>query len=223
MMPRRQVESVGRRKSTTSPPLRESVVSAIDSFDRSIADARDGSYSALGQLLDHYRGYLMRVASEELPAELAGKVAASDVVQDAFLGAARSFPRFQGKTELELRAWLRSMLLNHMQDARRRYSTLGRLPSREVKLDDVDDSRCPGLGLPCSDPAPSSVAVVGETKALIQRALLRLPVDYRRVIQLRSLQELDFEEVGKQLGRSPDAARHLWSRAIQRLAVELHP
>lgn len=52
-------------------------------------------------------------------------------------------------------------------------------------------------------------------------ALGRLPDDYRRVIAWRQQEQLSFEEIGQRMQRSPDAARKLWARAIERLKREL--
>ena len=56
----------------------------------------------------------------------------------------------------------------------------------------------------------------------LQAAIGRLPDDYRQVIALRYQEGLAFEEVGRRLGRSTDAARMLWARAVDRLKQELH-
>jgi RNA polymerase sigma-70 factor (ECF subfamily) len=48
-----------------------------------------------------------------------------------------------------------------------------------------------------------------------------LPDDYRRVIELRYLEEQSFEEIGARMQRSADAARKLWARAVERLQQEL--
>jgi RNA polymerase sigma factor (sigma-70 family) len=54
----------------------------------------------------------------------------------------------------------------------------------------------------------------------LQQALARLPADYRKVIELRFLEERSFEEIGRLTNRSPDAARKLWARAIERLGED---
>jgi RNA polymerase sigma-70 factor, ECF subfamily len=46
---------------------------------------------------------------------------------------------------------------------------------------------------------------------------LRLPPDDQAVVLLRHFDCLSFEEIGRRLDRSPDAARKLWGRAIVRL------
>jgi RNA polymerase sigma-70 factor (ECF subfamily) len=78
----------------------------------SIRAARDGSESAVGQLLHHYRGYMLSLANDEISVDLVIKVAPSDLVQETCLQAARDFPCFEGATEAELRAWLRQILSN---------------------------------------------------------------------------------------------------------------
>jgi DNA-directed RNA polymerase specialized sigma24 family protein len=49
----------------------------------------------------------------------------------------------------------------------------------------------------------------------------RLPADHQRIITLVSRQHRSFAEAGSEMGRSADAARRLWGRAIEKLAAEL--
>ncbi len=55
----------------------------------------------------------------------------------------------------------------------------------------------------------------------VDAALARLPEDHRRVIELRNREGRPFGEIGDILGRSADAARMLWFRAVERLQREL--
>jgi RNA polymerase sigma-70 factor (ECF subfamily) len=63
--------------------------------------------------------------------------------------------------------------------------------------------------------------IAEEEAALLQRALQRLPEDYQQVIRLRNWQLLPFDVIGQQLGRSAEAARKLWARAIEHLQREM--
>jgi RNA polymerase sigma factor (sigma-70 family) len=63
--------------------------------------------------------------------------------------------------------------------------------------------------------------VAREQAETVDAALGRLPEDYRRVIELRNREDRPFAEVGAILGRSADAARMLWFRAVERLQREL--
>ena len=56
---------------------------------------------------------------------------------------------------------------------------------------------------------------------IVRRAIHRLPAASRKVVTLRYRDRLKFSEIAVKLGRSPDAVRMLWYRAIDRLASEL--
>jgi RNA polymerase sigma-70 factor (ECF subfamily) len=189
--------------------------------DRLLADARAGSPEALGHALDACRRYLLLVAEKELGGDLRAKAGASDLVQDTFVEAQRDFGRFQGKSRGELRLWLRRILLNNVGNFARQYRAAAkRAVTREVGL--------AGIGAPgdaAGDPAgstasPSRRLVAHEDAEALRAAVERLPDDYRRVIELRYYRLLAFDQIGQEMGRSPEAARKLWVRAMDCLREE---
>jgi RNA polymerase sigma-70 factor (ECF subfamily) len=184
--------------------------------------ARAGSREALGQVLEACRAYLLRIANEGVPADVQAKGGASDLVQETFLEAHRDFARFQGNTEAELLAWLRCLLLNNVSNFARGYRATGkRQVGREVPLAGGDSSTAGGAGFVANTSSPSMEAMAREKAEAVARALERLPEDYRRVITLRNQERREFDEIGRLMERSADAARRLWSRAIERLQHEL--
>jgi RNA polymerase sigma-70 factor, ECF subfamily len=186
-----------------------------------LAAARAGSREALGQALETCRNYLLLVAGQQLDPDLHAKGGASDLVQETFLEAQRDFARFQGTSEQELLAWLRQILVNNVANFTRRYRGTGkRAVGREVGLRAGDSAGAPGLALPDPLLTPSSQAVEREQAQALQNALQRLRDEYRQAIVLRYLEGRSFEEIGRLLNRSPDAARKLWSRAMERLRQE---
>jgi RNA polymerase sigma-70 factor, ECF subfamily len=186
--------------------------------------ARAGSREALGKVLEAARQYLLSIARQELDADLRAKNSPSDVVQETFVEVQRAFQQFQGDTESELLAWMRQLLLNRVGKLRRRYrDTQKRRLAREVTLHGSDSSEGPAGGLAANGLSPSGQAMEHEQDEALQAALGRLPEDYRRVITLRYEEQLPFEEIGRLLERSPDAARKLWARAVERLHEELDP
>src|SRR5262245_66165505 len=94
--------------------------------------ARRGDGEALGQLLEAYRPYLTLLARVQIGRRLRGKADASDVVQDACLGAHRDFGQFRGRTEGEFLAWLRQVLASVLANFVRHYQETKR---RDVRLD----------------------------------------------------------------------------------------
>jgi RNA polymerase sigma-70 factor (ECF subfamily) len=63
---------------------------------------------------------------------------------------------------------------------------------------------------------------VGHEQAeALRRAMGRLPEEYREILRLRYEEGRSFEEVAQSLGRTPNAVRKLWARAVGRLRQEL--
>ncbi|MEX2286558.1 MAG: sigma-70 family RNA polymerase sigma factor [Planctomycetaceae bacterium] len=187
-----------------------------------VEEARVGSGAAIGQVLEFCRHYLLGVANSELGQDLQAKGGASDLVQETFLEAQRDFAQFRGTTHVEVLAWLRRILLNNLNNFHRRYAeSEKRRLSRELSIDEEGPHAAAGRSLAADISSPSSFAVANERSAALDRALDRLPADYREVIVLRHEQALSFAEVGMQMNRTAEAARKLWTRAILCLRQEL--
>jgi len=182
-----------------------------------LSGARDGSSEALGKILDFYRNYLLLVANRELDPELRAKGGASDLVQSVFLKAHRDFTSFRGSSEGEILAWLRTILVNHLTNFRRDQHALKRSVRREVPLGSLGLHNEP----PGDRPSPSTIGIAREEVALLQVALDRLPDQYRMAIELRNQKRKTFPEMGDALDCSPEAARKLWARAVERLRQEM--
>jgi RNA polymerase sigma-70 factor (ECF subfamily) len=157
------------------------------------------------------------VANKELDPDLRAKIGPSDVVQESILEAQRDFRRFHGTTEADIVAWLRRILLNNIGSVRQRYrATKKRELSREVSLDGV----LAGSGaerLLAGEPTPSKQAAAHERNEELERALAQLPEHYRVALHLRHQENCSFEEIGQRTGRSEEAARKVWARAVEKL------
>lgn len=194
-----------------------------DFLPRWLRLARSGSVDALGKLLDMCRQYLLSVANQELRVKVRGKLAPSDLVQDTFLEAQRDFPGFRGESEADLMAWLRSILLHNVANAHRSFcQTDKRQVAREVALPTIVD-RNPQVEPAAPDATPSAVVAAREQIGALRLALEQLPEHYRQVVIWRNFDLLEFEVIGQRLGRSPEAARKLWGRAIEQLQQLLDP
>jgi len=190
-----------------------------DPVEICLAAARGGSREAQGRLLELCRQYLLHVANAELDSQLQVKAGGSDLVQETFFEALRIFERFQGESPVQFRAWLRAILVNKLDDFARHYqATAKRQIGKEVAL--AAGSQ-PGPEPAACLPSPSSVAVHSEQAVALTAALSRLPEHYRQVIVLRQIEDLSFEEMAARLGRTSEAVRKLWWRAVQQLQQEL--
>jgi RNA polymerase sigma-70 factor (ECF subfamily) len=186
-----------------------------------LREARAGSSEALGRLFDGCRRYLLQVAGDDLDPRLQAKGGASDIVQETFLEAQRDFSAFTGVSEQELLAWLRLHLQYRLAKFGRSFrQTAKRAVGREVPLDGGDSWFAPANPA-ANQPSPSDLVVGDESDRLLERALGRLPEEYRQVIHLRYRENLPFDQIGNALGRTPNSARKLWARAIERLKRDL--
>jgi RNA polymerase sigma-70 factor (ECF subfamily) len=182
-----------------------------------LREARGGSPEALGRALEACRRYLARIARRELAADLRAKGGASDLVQEAFLEAHRGFGQFRGASADEFRGWLRRLLLNRAAKAGRRFrAARKRAVGREVAWRGDRPTEAP------VDPTTPSRVVGGrEEGARVRRAVAELPADHQAVLRLRYEQQLSFDQIGAALGRTGNAARLLWLRAVERLRADL--
>jgi RNA polymerase sigma-70 factor (ECF subfamily) len=190
---------------------------------RCIRLAREGQQEALEELLEVHRNYLRVLAASCLHHEMQGKADPSDIVQETLLKVHQNFGTFRGTTELEWMAWLRKVLVNHMSDFQKGLRRERRNVNREQPLEGLVDrssAMLRNLG-PAPGPSPSQEAQRREAAALVADAIAELGPDDREVVILRNLHELDWNTVGERTGRSPDAARMLWARAMQRVGEML--
>jgi RNA polymerase sigma-70 factor (ECF subfamily) len=188
--------------------------------ERLLVQARQGRRECLGKLLERYRNYLQLLARTQIDLHLQGRVDTSDVVQEAFLDACRDFGQFRGRSEGELRGWLRQIVLcNLARLIRQQMGTQKRDVRREVSLEqqlaalNTSSARFEAA-LAGRASSPSAQAQRQERAARVADRLARLPPDYREVLVLRNLEGLGFTEVAERMGRSTGAVRILWVRAL---------
>lgn len=185
--------------------------------------ARGGDGEALGRLLELYRGYLALLARLQIDHRLQGKMDASDVIQETFLQAHRSFGEFRGYSEGELIEWLRRILGTRLANlVRHFYGTQRRDVRLERQLDQQLDRSSRAAGdLVQSQTSPSQNAARREQAVLLADALKRLAADHREVILLHHLEGLTFAEAAQRMGRSVGSIEKLWVRALAALRRSL--
>jgi RNA polymerase sigma-70 factor (ECF subfamily) len=170
--------------------------------------------------LELYRNYLTLLARLHIGRRLQGKVDAADLVQETFLRAHRDFARFRGTTEAELAGWLRRMLAASLGSLLRRYLGAQRRDvrlERQLAVEMDQSSQVLDQGLMARSTSPSQKATHREQAVILADALGQLPADYREVIILRHMEGLNFPEVARQMGRTVDSVKKLWTRALVQL------
>lgn len=126
---------------------------------------------------------------------------AADALQDAMLSAHRSAPTF--RHDASVSSWLYRIVVNSCLDRLRRNKTHAVLP-----LD--DDAHHVG------DPTPRV-----DTALVVERALLRLPVEQRAVVVAVDMQGYSVAETARLLGVPEGTVKSRCSRARAKLAKTL--
>jgi RNA polymerase sigma-70 factor (ECF subfamily) len=180
-----------------------------------------GDQLALGELFSKYRDRLGRMIQFRLDGRLKGRIATSDVLQEAYIDALKRLPHYQADPEMPFLIWLRWVTMQRLVEVHRQH--LGaqmRDAGREVAL---------GAGGPLAASSamiaefigdltsPSQAAQRSETLAQLGRALDGLDPTDREVLALRHFEELSNQETAAVLGIQPAAASKRYVRALERL------
>jgi RNA polymerase sigma-70 factor, ECF subfamily len=195
---------------------------------RLLSVARRGNRDGIGQLLQHYRNYLMLLATTQVERRLQSRVSPSDIVQETMLRAHRHFAQFRGQTEAELLAWLRQILITNLARFIERYMLAAKRDiRREVSIEQIGIARSESSArfdsfLSARGQTPSAAAQRREEAVLLADRLSRLPQKYRDILVLRHIHGLSFEQAAAMLKRPLGATRMLWLRAIKKLRAAYH-
>jgi RNA polymerase sigma-70 factor, ECF subfamily len=191
------------------------MTSPTESLADKIELARQGDAVVLGELLDEFRPYLRILAERAMDGRLAGRIDASDVVQQTFLSAVRKFPEFEGSTTETLVAWLVQIHERNLIDnARRHIAAERRSVTRE---ESVADERLDPVELT----SPSQRLMRGESAVKLARALSRLPDDQAEAVRLRHLDGWTLNEIAERMAKTDTAVASLLYRGMKNLRALL--
>jgi RNA polymerase sigma-70 factor (ECF subfamily) len=157
-----------------------------------------------------YRKYVAQVYSFALY-ELRDPHAAEDVTAQVFLRALAGLPRFREQTdgpESSFRVWLFQIARNALSNERRR--------ARRHPASPID--------LALEQPASDDVQATAGRRIELEQAwavIEQLPVDRRRALVLRFVNEMSTREIADVLGKSEGATRVLIHRSLQAVARQL--
>src|SRR6516162_4978697 len=143
------------------------------SADDLLQQARRGDLDALGRLLEAQRTALRRLAEGRLGERIEVRVDASDIIQQTFLEAHRSFQQFAGRDVRELAAWLQGILDHKVAGAVRDHTLLlKRDVRREQSMDDSHRGKASlKQQLDAGFSSPSEKAIRGEEEQRLTEAL----------------------------------------------------
>ncbi len=133
---------------------------------------------------------------------------AEDVLQEAYIQAFRALPKF--RAESSFATWLTRIVINEALQYRRQ--------RRELPSDASDVSIESGEVIPfpmqrSQAQDPERAMAQRELCRLVERAIDRLPLDYRTVLMARTIEGLSIEETSDALGLRPETVKTRLHRA----------
>jgi RNA polymerase sigma-70 factor (ECF subfamily) len=180
--------------------------------------AREGDDSAFVALCGRHEAVLRARIRRHVGGALRRKLSVVDLLQETYLAAHQGLPAFEDRGEGAFRAWIaRIAELKALEAVRRFVGTRKRDVGREVTHGQRPDTSM----FEGPSPSPSEMAVVGEETEEVFAAMDELSEDDRRVLQLVQVEQVPFEVAATLMGRSREAVRKLYGRALARLADRL--
>jgi RNA polymerase sigma-70 factor (ECF subfamily) len=169
--------------------------------------------------LSRFRPYLLMLARLQFDEALQAKLDASDIVQQTLLEAHQSLGNFRGTSDPEKKTWLRRILGHNLADELRKFRRSKRNVHLEASLQAALDESSARLErwLAIEDGSPSECAMANEQSVALAAALMKLPEDQRRAVELHHLQGVPSAVVAERLGRTEVAVAGLLRRGLQRL------
>jgi RNA polymerase sigma-70 factor (ECF subfamily) len=182
-----------------------------DEDDRSLVQRlRAGDEAAYEQLVRAHSGRLLSVARRLLGSE----EEARDAVQDAFVSAYRSLGGFEGHARLS--TWLHQIVVNASLMKLRSKRRHPEEPIEDLLPRFLDDGHQAEPADSWGD-GPLARLELEERRGLVRDAIGRLPENYRTVLMLRDIEEVDTATAAAALGVSENVVKTRLHRARQAL------
>ncbi|HCV43246.1 MAG TPA: RNA polymerase subunit sigma-70 [Bacteroidetes bacterium] len=200
-----QYECIQPVKSGTGKKTDEQLIKAIQQGDK----------AAFASLVRRYEDtvykFSYKVCRNEAKAE--------ETLQDTFINVYRKLDSFDRKSKFS--TWLYSIVTNNCLMSRRKRKVDDLLES----LDDppVDSSGRLSEHVARWEETPADVLMQKELQTLLDKAILKLPVDYRVVFVLRDLEGRSTEETAGILKITVEATKSRLRRARAFLRTQLSP
>ena len=179
---------------------------------------RNRDSSAIDDLIVWYQPLLREMADQQLDVGLRRKVGVSDIVQEVSTDVFRGFSSLKAVDRVQFYAYLRSVMHNTLEDARRRFK---RTAKRRIRLEvALSQSRCANLHEHV-DNRPIEKMMNDETYQQLRNAIIKLPSELQRLLRWRFQEQTTYKDIGLKLSRSEDDVRMLIKRCLARIRPEI--
>ena len=167
--------------------------------------AREGDQEAFATLVHLYekRVFALTLRMCKNPED------AAEAAQDAFLSAWQGLKFFRGDSSFS--TWLYRLVSNACVDLLRREGRHRAAAGPSLNDDEI------GLDAPDTAPTPHEAAEQKELQALIEKGLQSLSEDHRKVLILREIQQLSYDEIAETLDLDSGTVKSRINRARKQL------
>lgn len=181
---------------------------------RLFAAARDGSPGAVSAFYERCARKLLPLIRLRMGRALRAEMESRDILQAVLL---KSFQRIdQVQDPAAVMGWLARIAENEIRDRADFRQRQRRDAALRVPIEDAAD-------VPAPVRQALSLAIITDDTERLERGLESLPDAQREVIVLRKLEELTFPELAARLGKSEDACRMAFARAMSALTLKMAP
>lgn len=178
-----------------------------------LALARKGDERAFADLFDRHAGTLAARIRGGLSARITRKVSVSDILQEVRITAFRRIGTLERGDEGAFGAWLLRIADYKVAAVVKRYAQTAK---RAARAEVTRGERPATVDARAGGRSPSEAAMGREDAAFVRDVLALLPEDYRRILSLVFEEQLSLGEAAERMGRSREAAKKLYGRALAR-------
>lgn len=184
---------------------------------RLVERAKAGEQEAIAELFKLYEEKLMAMVRNKLGDKLHGQMESVDLSQSVWKDVLKGFKDFEYRGPESFLGWLATLSTRKVQAKGRYYSASKRDPDK-VNPIRREESTSEGVTLPpAPDPTPSKIAMSREEQENFMRILNDFPEIQRQVLIYRMRDELEYEEIARIVGKSPDATKKIYARSLKKL------
>ena len=170
---------------------------------------QDGDKSAMDTIMRRYQHWVYNIAY----GMLGNPEDASDVAQDVFLWLWENIGQFRFRSAFA--TWLYRIVTNRCLNVKNKKRR------RKTEPMEIDDSQ-PWVLIDTA--SPEKAVLLAEQREILQTALAKLGDDYRKVIILREIRNLSYDELSEVLGCSVGRVKsrlHEARKALRKFVLQL--
>lgn len=174
--------------------------------------ARSGAPGALDAFYERCARKLLPIIRLRMGRSLRSELESRDILQAVLVKSLQRLEQVQDPQAVM--AWLARIAENEIRDQADYRHRQRRDAERRTTLEAAAD-------VPAPMRQALSQAIANQQMARIEEALESMPAAERDIIVLRKLEELPFAAIGARLGKSEDACRMAFARAMASLTLRL--